>query len=428
MKKSLVVLAIIVFTFSLCGTALAAAISNPFVDVPKGHWSYGAVKKLVDDGIVDGVDGKFYGDKTLSRYEMSVIVAKALAKEDKANAEEKALIEKLAAEYRNELESIGVRLNAMEAKTEKVQYYGYLGFRYNDVKVGSADTTVWAAHFDGNISFKVDDKTKIGYEFASHRDLTSGAAGSSSNYDYNGMQLYVNTTGIDKINLTAGRFNLNPAYDMVVSSNDYQGAPVRGAKIDFGGNVVGASLFAGKIDGTYGLASTTFNYGNYYMAEADYKVSRDTTVKAAYHYFKPEKGSYSTLSTNGDSVNFVELGFDTKLNKDFSFQAAADKSSTDGNNKGYFAQLMYKQSMFWAVPHSYDVFVAYHDTPANSTINGGLVSDFYGGVGYDFKGMAFGAHYTPVRMQQLTMFCYKGKDITSNADKTVYRAQYDFFF
>ena len=63
------------------GVSATAFAANPFSDLPAGHWAYGAVAKLAAAGVVDGYpDGTFKGDKTMTRYEMAQIVAKALAK------------------------------------------------------------------------------------------------------------------------------------------------------------------------------------------------------------------------------------------------------------------------------------------------------------------------------------------------------------
>ncbi|MBP2665013.1 MAG: S-layer protein, partial [Firmicutes bacterium] len=111
MKKSLVVMLTLIFILGIAGTALAA---NPFSDVPAGHWAYSAVNKLATAGIVDGMgDGTFKGDKTLTRYEMATFVARAMAKEDKATAEQKALINKLAQEFAGELQGLGVRVQRL---------------------------------------------------------------------------------------------------------------------------------------------------------------------------------------------------------------------------------------------------------------------------------------------------------------------------
>lgn len=96
------------------GTALA----NPFDDVPKGHWAYDAVQSLADQGIVDGFgDGTYRGDKLMTRYEMAQIVARAMSV-NKGTAN--PTLDKLSAEYADELSSLGVKVANLEKKTAGV--------------------------------------------------------------------------------------------------------------------------------------------------------------------------------------------------------------------------------------------------------------------------------------------------------------------
>lgn len=54
--------------------------SNPFTDLPNNHYFYNAVTTLASRGIISGYgDGTFRGDKTITRYEMALSVAKLLA-------------------------------------------------------------------------------------------------------------------------------------------------------------------------------------------------------------------------------------------------------------------------------------------------------------------------------------------------------------
>ena len=121
MKKSLV----LAMAMALGVTASAYA-ANPFSDVPAGHWAYDAVNKLAAAGVVDGYpDGTYGGDKLMTRYEMAQIVAKAMAKG--------ANVDKLAAEFADELDSLGVRVANLEKKADNVKITGQARFSYKDV-------------------------------------------------------------------------------------------------------------------------------------------------------------------------------------------------------------------------------------------------------------------------------------------------------
>ena len=120
MKKSLV----LAMAMALGVTASAYA-ANPFSDVPAGHWAYDAVNKLAAEGIVNGYpDGTFGGDKLMTRYEMAQIVAKAMA--NGAN------VDKLAAEFADELDSLGVRVANLEKKSDNVKITGQIRASYLD--------------------------------------------------------------------------------------------------------------------------------------------------------------------------------------------------------------------------------------------------------------------------------------------------------
>lgn len=119
MNKKMIATMVTAFVLG-SGTALAA--SNPFADVSPNDWAYGAVKSLKQAGLIDGMDdGNFQGNRTMTRYEMAQLVGKAMYRSDKANAEQKATIDKLAAEFKDELKSLGVRVDNVEKSVAGVK-------------------------------------------------------------------------------------------------------------------------------------------------------------------------------------------------------------------------------------------------------------------------------------------------------------------
>ena len=128
MKKSLVL------TMAMAlGVTASAYAANPFSDVPAGHWAYDSVAKLAAAGVVDGyADGAFDGDKLMTRYEMAQIVAKAMAKG--------ADCDKLAAEFADELDTLGVRVAKLEKGADAVKITGELRYRYYSYDKNGAET------------------------------------------------------------------------------------------------------------------------------------------------------------------------------------------------------------------------------------------------------------------------------------------------
>lgn len=116
----------VIFSMLLAlGVTASAYAANPFSDVPAGHWAYDSVNKLIAAGVVEGYpDGTYGGDKLMTRYEMAQIVAKAMAKG--------ANVDKLSAEFAEELDTLGIRVAALEEKTDNVKITGQIRYEYGD--------------------------------------------------------------------------------------------------------------------------------------------------------------------------------------------------------------------------------------------------------------------------------------------------------
>lgn len=122
MKKIVCLLTLVTLLVITSMGALAAAPQSAYSDVPAKHWAYDAIAKLSKDGIVNGYgDGTFRGDRTMTRYEMAQIVANAMTKEDKANAEDKALINKLAAEFNTELAKLDAKVSKIDDRVKSLE-------------------------------------------------------------------------------------------------------------------------------------------------------------------------------------------------------------------------------------------------------------------------------------------------------------------
>ena len=127
MKKTLVSALTTALVVGAASTTFAAA--NPFEDVPADHWAYDAIAQLAADGVIEGYgDGTYRGDQEITRYEMAQMIARAMAKG--GNGADKALIDKLAAEFADELNNLGVRVAALEKKVDNVKWTGMVRYRY----------------------------------------------------------------------------------------------------------------------------------------------------------------------------------------------------------------------------------------------------------------------------------------------------------
>ena len=132
MKKTIVSALTTALVVGAASTTFAA--TNPFSDVPADHWSYDAVSQLAADGVIDGYgDNTFKGDKNVTRYEMAQMVAKAMAKTN-VSGTDKALVDKLAAEFADELNTLGVRVSNLERNADQVKWNGEARYTYTSMR------------------------------------------------------------------------------------------------------------------------------------------------------------------------------------------------------------------------------------------------------------------------------------------------------
>lgn len=196
------------------GSVLAA--SNPFADVSAQHWSYGAVQSLAKAGIIDGTgDNKFNGERSTTRYEMAQLVAKAMYRSDKANAEQKASIDKLAAEYKEELQNLGVRVGNVEKKTAGI----------SDVKMSgwfSSENTVGTGYDNGSLH-EYAIHARLGFEKQINDKLSSFVQLRTLSYLDSGRSSSTNTGGDVAVGtrLAYLTYKASPVTAITVGKNAY---------------------------------------------------------------------------------------------------------------------------------------------------------------------------------------------------------------
>jgi hypothetical protein len=164
MKKSLFIIMVLVFVLGIASTAFAA---NSFVDVPTNHWAYKAIGELYKSGLIDGYgDGTFKGDKVLTRYELAMIVAKAMNNVDKADAAQKANLDKLQNEFATELNNLGVRVGKLEKNQPNLKFKGAMSMRYTAKDMVNDDSSTDNVRAQYRLRLeataKVDDSTTFG--------------------------------------------------------------------------------------------------------------------------------------------------------------------------------------------------------------------------------------------------------------------------
>jgi hypothetical protein len=134
LHRSLVII-ILAIAVLLWGSFSAARAQAP-TDVPRDHWAYEAVEQLAARGLVKGYppDGRFFGQRTVTRYEMASVVLRVIRqiddiyqkKADRPDAppptadaltrERLEQLRRLTDEFRTELNIIGADLKTLRGQ------------------------------------------------------------------------------------------------------------------------------------------------------------------------------------------------------------------------------------------------------------------------------------------------------------------------
>lgn len=361
MKKRLAAAITTALVVGVASTTFAAA--NPFVDVPAKHWSYDAVTKLAQAGIVDGYgDGTFRGDKTITRYEMAQIVAKAMTKSDKADAAQKAAIDKLAVEYAAELNNLGVRVAKLESQVGTVKVSGDARIRYQKTE-NDANGSQFFQRLRINMTANVNENTSFYGRFVGLNTTEMGTYTGAA-----GDKTFVSDAALTTKNIlnsgasvTVGRFSQYLGQTGTLADTT---GMVDGIKFGFGNKVkttVGYADFAGA-DST--LGDTAF-------AEAMYQASPATKINVTYLSERSGAGAAN--------YDVLAAGFTGKVASNFAVTGEYfQNTAVAADPTGYLARVYYKGASA-AKPDSFGFGVEYRSfedgtmptalTGANYSIN-----------------------------------------------------------
>ena len=233
MKKHLAVLAA---TAVLGGTSAFAA--NPFSDVTPQDWAYQAVSQLASQGIVNGYpDGTFKGQHNITRFEMAQMVAKAMARQDRVDAEQNAIINRLANEFSAELNNLGVRVATLENKVGNFAFTGDARLKYEGTN-GARESKF---DYRGRVQFEatVNDNTKAVVRLVGEKEEFGGKGNPETSID----RVYVQHNFGKYATATVGR------QDLVVGNGLVYDDAFEGVAATFGKDKLNASVAYGYMQG-----------------------------------------------------------------------------------------------------------------------------------------------------------------------------------
>ena len=419
MNKKLV--ASLVATMAVGATAFAA---NPFVDVPSDSWAYNSVVELANSGIIQGVDGvHFQGERNITRYEAAEIVAKAMAHEDRANAEQRALINRLADEFSDELNNLGVRVSNLEDRVGNVKLTGDARVRY--MKQGDTLKNDGSWQFRGRLraNAKINDRADavIGVNYNSNFSNTDAASADKDTFYVDRAYVNYALDAGKKFNLMVGRYD----YELGNASGIQYGDNFDGAQLKFANKKMAATAGYGKFkEGV--LNDTKTAYGELEGFFGGGSVA-GSAVGAFYNNFNKGTGAVAPDDLWGayTSLNFA---------KKFNFLGEYQKVNNPGTSTDadvFYGKLQYGKALF-AQPKTWDLWVDYVNIDENGVYGstGNWRTDSLLGIGGNgAKGWGVGADYAFAKNAQFQVFqTFNSKTKASQDIDELTRAQFVFVF
>ena len=422
MKKTLVSALTTALVVGAASTTFAAA--NPFSDVPAGHWAYDAITQLAADGVIEGYgDGTFRGDRQITRYEMAQMIAKAMAKNP--GGVDKALLDKLAAEFSDELNNLGVRVANLEKHADKVKWTGKVEYTYHSFRRDDG----WALFDNGKNKknsngyvFRLEPKAEVNDHWTVNARLDSEGDMKSSSSNETRLKRAWAQGDYKNFQIKLGKFEFYTNEHGLVWDTEMSGAMATFGK-DFKG-----TIFAGRLGKDAFLGSTKYENWDAYKAGQGFDVWQNRNLDSASIYglnLQYDKGGnkgffggagYYHLS----SENFKLISKDDKaniwsLNAGYRFSPKAKLWASYAQNSKVDYSGVKKNS--WQVEFDYgtydnakvkgswSAYLAYRQLGYGATLAGTVEDDVLLGT----KGIAVGAAWAPFKNVGLLVKYFNGK-------------------
>jgi hypothetical protein len=281
--------------------AAVAQSGNPFSDVPANSWAYQAVKALAADGLVEGYpNGKFEGNRPMTRYEMAVLINRAVDKMEaqiaagqKQNAADIATLKKLVDAFGAELKAVQDHVAALDTQVQSIaakqaadeytmkraQFHLYSFIRapgaYQD-QVSAYNGPVAMTTALGGLGNIPAGGALPGYtRLTSGGSLGSPGGVSAANTEYTGTSAYGTAYMVNRL-LFTGDLDPNVSYVFRIENRYYMETPGYGGANGTTGNSGSAPIYCTSLTGQAAplvAGATTCPVGSDYPANTSFRLN-----------------------------------------------------------------------------------------------------------------------------------------------------------
>ena len=419
MKKTLVSALTTALVVGAASTTFAAA--NPFSDVPAGHWSYDAITQLAADGVIEGYgDGTFRGDRQITRYEMAQMIAKAMAKNP--GGVDKALLDKLAAEFSDELNNLGVRVANLEKHADMVKWTGKVEYTYHSFRRDDGtsffDNGKNKKNVDGYV-FRLEPKAEVNDHWTVNARLDANGDMKTSATDQQWLKRAWAQGDYKNFQIKLGKFEFYTNEHGLIWDTEMSGVLASFGK-DFKGTV-----FAGRLGADAFLGSTKYENWRAYDVQNELGLLTNNDPASIYGLnLQYDNGKNGLFGGAGyyhlSSENFKAISKDDKaniwsLNAGYRFSPKAKLWASYAQNSkvdfsgvkknSWQAEFDYGTYDNAKVKGSWSAYIAYRQFGYGATLAGTVEDDVLLGT----KGIAVGAAWAPFKNVGLLVKYFNGK-------------------
>ena len=444
---------------ALSTTAFAADGADSFSDVPKDHWSYEALDYLAKNGVIEGyADGTFQGNRTMSRYEMAAITARAMQASN-LDIGARSVLEKLEKEYGSELATLRAQVeqNTEDIRKnreaiERFKVHGFVRTQYDYDKNTDADTLDRSAnrfYMDLRLDMKVNDIWTVKAQSETNRHYNNGhlrgenamnenAQQTWSGHDGNFQRIWVEAQQ-DGRWLNLGRAWRGLGFQNVLFGNESDGfqfgIPIKGTNLTASGFWM-ASTGAGNKESLYGVGlwgAVGHNFDiNVAYARSSLGKNESYTSGLIDHYeADPVTHRVFPVYRDNDRTNPRSYGYvvsaATNVAKNVRVIGDYVQTDADEQNKSVALRLNYKGTKLDDVG-SFGVYARYVRYGANGWLAG---DDEWGSTWNGTKGWIVGFKYVPWKnVEWETLFSRQKRDYGTSAEynRSLLRTQLDYHF
>ena len=302
---------------------------------------------------------------------------------------DKQLLSRLASEFADELNNLGVRVSNLERNADMVKWTGELRYSYTNNRPDSNALIKANEKINNNLEFRINPTAEINKNVHVAARLTAFTDLKNDRSDGVSLNQVFASGKTGVFGIKAGKVGTEDKTGLVFDSDydSFSGGTVSATK----GNVTayGGGGRMSMANDSYVRNRTLGDTASYQFAGAQYDNGK-VSVGGAYHHLNSD--TLSSYSTSKGDVDIWTANVGYKINDNVKFSSSyAENANVDKGEKAYNLQLNYKGANALN-KGSWGVYVGYRHLG-----EGVSLSPMFSGMSAGEKGYVFGGEYTLFR-------------------------------